>query len=125
LYGEQYADEKGSLFSLFHRHDFYQTPTSVIASLFLKKINKETAKIEFHSKSLAVDLATTDSPPKRYKAEIPLYGFIDTDKSACKVLGTKLELTLAKADGASWPVFRGDEALTGEILQIGRAGRAQ
>lgn len=98
---------------------------SVIASLFLKKINKETAKVEFQSKQLVVDLATTDSPPKRYAAEIPLFGAIDTEKSTHKILGTKMELTLVKADGASWPVLRGDEALTGQILQVGKAGQAK
>lgn len=80
--------------------------------------------MEFKDKAVALDLVTTDSPPKRYAAEVPLYGAIDTAKSAHKIMGTKLELTLVKADGASWPVLRGDEALTGEILQIGRAGRA-
>ncbi|ATY61510.1 CORD and CS domain [Cordyceps militaris] len=106
------------------RHDFYQTPASVIASFFLKKINKETAKVEFKDKALALDLVTTDAPPKRYTAEVPLYGAIDAAKSTHKILGTKLELNLVKADGASWPVLRGDEALTGEILQIGKAGHA-
>ncbi|KAG6026452.1 hypothetical protein E4U41_001262 [Claviceps citrina] len=106
------------------RHDFYQTATNVIASFFLKKINKETARVEFKDKQIALDLVTTDSPPKRYKAEVPLYGAIDTARSTSKVLGTKLEVSMAKADGASWPVLRGDEALTGEILQVGRAGRA-
>ena len=106
------------------RHDFYQTPVNVIASFFLKKIDKGTAKIELQPKQLKLDLATSDSPPKRYTADIPLYGSIDPEKSSYRVLGTKLEFVLAKSDGASWPVFRGDEALTGEILQIGRAGRA-
>lgn len=106
------------------RHDFYQTPASVIASFFLKKIDKETAKVEFQPQQLVLDLTTSDSPPKRYTAEVPLFAPIDAGKSTYKVLGTKLELTLAKADGASWPVLRGDEALTGEILQVGRAGRA-
>ncbi|EQL00602.1 hypothetical protein G6O67_002451 [Ophiocordyceps sinensis] len=106
------------------RHDYYQTPTTVIASFFLKKINKETAKVEFGPKRLVLDLTTSDSPPKRYTAEVPLYGAIDAAKSTHKILGTKLELTLAKGDGASWPVLRGDEALTGEIVQVGQAGRA-
>lgn len=78
----------------------------------------------FKEKALDLDLVTGDSPPKRYTAEVPLYGAIDTDKSSFKILGSKLELQLAKADEASWPVLRGDEALTGEIYQIGRAGRA-
>jgi hypothetical protein len=91
----------------------------------LKKIVKDTAKVEFQTKQLVLDLATSDSPPKRYTAEVPLYGTVDTDKSSYKILGTKLEVTLVKADGASWPVLRGDEALTGEILQVGKAGRVQ
>ncbi|KAK4449527.1 cysteine and histidine-rich domain-containing protein [Podospora aff. communis PSN243] len=108
------------------RHDFYQTPTSVIASFFLKKINKETAKVEFGSQTLDLDLPTTDTPiPKRYKTEVPLFGPIDVAKSSFKILGSKLEVTLVKADGISWPVLRSDDRLTGEILQVGRAGRVQ
>jgi hypothetical protein len=107
-----------------NRHDFYQTATNVIAAFFLKKINKENAKVKFLDKQLVLDLVTGDSPPKRYAADVPLYGPIDTAKSTFKILGTKLEVTLVKADGASWPVLRADEALTGEILQVGRAGRA-
>ncbi|KAH7326541.1 HSP20-like chaperone [Stachybotrys elegans] len=107
------------------RHDFYQTSTSVIASFFLKKIVKDTAKVEFQPKQLVLDLATSDATPKRYTADVPLFGPIDTEKSTYKVLGTKLEVVLVKADGASWPVLRSDDALTGEILQVGRAGRVQ
>ncbi|KAM0197968.1 hypothetical protein ACHAPI_004296 [Fusarium lateritium] len=106
------------------RHDFYQTPVNVIASFFLKKIDKSASKIELQPKQLNLDLTTTDPSPKRYTAEIPLYGSIDPEKSSYRILGTKLEFALAKSDGTSWPVLRGDEALTGEILQIGRAGRA-
>lgn len=107
-----------------NRHDFYQTPTTVIASFFLKKIVKDTAKVEFQDRALALDLTTSDPTPKRYTADVPLFAGIDTEKSSFKILGSKLELTLVKADGASWPVLRGDEALTGEILQVGKAGRA-
>lgn len=96
----------------------------MIASFFLKKINKETAKVEFKDQAIALDLVTTDATPKRYTADVPLFGLIDTAKSTHKILGTKLEVNLIKADGASWPVLRGDEALTGEILQIGKAGHA-
>ncbi|KAL5088768.1 HSP20-like chaperone [Trichoderma sp. SZMC 28012] len=105
------------------RHDFYQTPTSVIASLFLKKIKKEIAKVDFKAKEIDLDLTTSDPTPKRYTTTVPLFAEIDTEKSSFKILGTKLELTLVKADGSSWPVLRSDEQLTGEILQIGRAGK--
>jgi len=107
------------------RYDFYQTPTTVIASFFLKKINKETASVVFSAPyELSLDLVTTDALPKRYKTVIPLFGAIDTAASSSKVMGTKLEVTFVKADGASWPVLRSDEQRTGEIIQVGKAGRA-
>ncbi|KOS20173.1 Cysteine and histidine-rich domain-containing protein [Escovopsis weberi] len=106
------------------RHDFYQTPTQVIASYFLKKINKETATVVFRDCEIALDLTTTDATPKRYTATVPLFGKIDPEQSKYKILGTKLEVSLVKADFSSWPVLRSDEQLTGEILQVGRAGHA-
>jgi len=109
-----------------YRTDFYQTPSSVIASFFLKKIDKDRAKVAFDAQNLDLDLPTTDAPtPKRYKKVVPLWGPIDTAKSSFKVLGTKLEVTLVKTDGSSWPVLRSDDRPTGEILQVGRAGRVQ
>lgn len=107
------------------RTDFYQTPSSVIASFFLKKIDKDAAKVVFTQSSVQLDLPTTDSPPKRYRTEVPLFGPIDPEKTTHKILGTKLEVTLAKAEVSSWPVLRADDRLTGEILQVGRAGKVQ
>ncbi|KAI9880331.1 MAG: hypothetical protein M1830_003942 [Pleopsidium flavum] len=104
------------------RHDFYQTSSSVIASLYLKKIEKEKARVEFLGQSVEVDLPTADR--KRYKTSVPLYAPIDSEKSSYKIMGTKVELTLAKADGSSWPVLRSDERATGEIIQVGKPGRA-
>jgi hypothetical protein len=100
-----------------NRHDFYQTGTSVIASLYLKKIDKDSAKVVFHADHVDLDLRTSDS--KRYATEFP----IKPDDSKYRILGTKLELTLAKADVAAWPVLRSDDQPTGERIQVGRAGR--
>jgi CS domain len=105
------------------RNDFYQTPTSVIASFYLKKIDKAKAKVDFSSPThLDLDLPTSDN--KRYVETIPLYAPIDQKASQFKIMGTKLELTLVKADGSGWPVLRSDDPRTGEIIQVGRAGRA-
>lgn len=94
----------------------------MIASLFLKKIVKEQAKVEFSSSSIALDLPTADST--RYKTEVPLFAQINAAKSTYKILGTKLELSLFKVDGSSWPVLRSDERRTAEIIQVGRPGTA-
>jgi len=106
-----------------YRHDFYQTPTTVHASLYLKKISQADAKVIFSSPT-TVDLDLPTSDNKRYKTVMPLFGPVDTEKSTWKIMGTKMELTLVKTDGGSWPVLRADERRTGEIIQVGKAGIA-
>ena len=106
----------------FYRNDFYQTPTAVNVSLYLKKIDKQRAKVEFAANSIIFDLPTTDN--KRYQDTYTLFAPIDAEKSTFRVLGTKLDLSLIKADGTSWPVLRSDDKWTGQRIQIGNAGHA-
>ena len=95
----------------------------MIVSFYLKKIDKANAKVDFSSPTtLDLDLPTTDS--KRYIQSIPLFAPVDQEKSSFRIMGTKIEFELVKADGSSWPVLRSDEERTGEIIQVGRAGRA-
>lgn len=104
------------------RSDFYQTPSSVMASLYLKKIDKASSTVVFSdANTVELDLRTSDA--KRYTTSLPTFAPIEPEKCSFKVLGTKLELVLVKADGTSWPVLRSDEKHTGEIIQMGRAGR--
>ncbi|KAF2833354.1 chord-domain-containing protein [Ophiobolus disseminans] len=104
------------------KNDYYQTATTVVASLYLKKIDKSNAVVDFHPTNVTLDLRTTDG--KRYQSEFPLFATIKPEESKFRILGTKLEMTFAKADGTSWAVLRSDDKPTGEILQVGRAGRA-
>ena len=104
------------------RNDFYQTAGTVIASLYLKKIDKSRSKVEFTGPTtVELDLHTADQ--KRWKSSMTLYAPTKPEENVYKIMGTKLELTLAKADGSGWPVLRADDPHTGEIIQAGRAGR--
>ncbi|KAJ5794066.1 hypothetical protein N7457_000665 [Penicillium paradoxum] len=104
------------------RNDFYQTPTAVIVSLYFKKVDKERAKVDFATNSIVFDLPTTDN--KRFQDTYTLFAPINPEQSTFRILGTKLELNLVKADGTSWPVLRSDDKWTGQRIQIGNAGRA-
>ena len=110
------------------RHDFYQTPTSVIASFFLKKIDKARAKVEFvDEETMDVDCVTTEGGgggERRWKDRVPLFGKIDTQRSTWRVLGTKLEVTFVKAENMSWGAVRSDERFSESIIQTGRAAMA-
>ena len=110
------------------RNDFYQTSTTVIASLYLKKIDKDRSSVRFASPAsdeagaVELDLHTSDS--KHYATTMQLFGLIKAEESSFKIMGTKLELTIVKADNVGWPVLRADDPQTGSIIQAGRAGRA-
>ena len=108
------------------RHDFYQTPTSVIVSFFLKKIDKSRAKVEFvDEETMDVDCVTTEGGgERRWKSRVPLFGKIDTQRSTWRVLGTKLEVTFVKGENVSWGAVRSDERASDSIIQTGRAGMA-
>ncbi|OJD38781.1 cord and cs domain protein [Diplodia corticola] len=104
------------------RSDFYQTPTTIIASLFLKKIDPACSTVALRADGVALDLRTADR--RRHAADLRFFAAVDPARSAYRVMGTKLELELRKAvDGQTWPVLRADDPRTGEIIQVGRAGR--
>jgi hypothetical protein len=106
----------------FPSNDFYQTASSVNVALYLKKIDKERARVDLTENTITFDLPTSDN--KRFQDTYNLFAPIDPEKSSFRVLGTKLELTLVKADGTSWPVLRNDDKWSGQRIQIGNAGRA-
>ena len=105
------------------RNDFYQTASSVIVSFYLKKIDKQRAKVEFSDDGTSIDLDLPTQDGKRFTRGIPLFAQVDPEKSQFKIMGTKLEMALAKADASvSWAALRSDERGTGVRIQLGRAG---
>jgi len=98
------------------RIDFYQTPSSVIASVFAKKTQEKRSTISIEPQMLRLDLLHLDN--KRFQRNVELYGRIDVPSSTYKVMGTKVEFNLQKATPASWPCLeRGKE--TGETTTFG------
>ncbi|RIB15738.1 HSP20-like chaperone [Gigaspora rosea] len=89
------------------RHDWYQTPSNVIMSVFCKKIDKEHSTINFKEKEICIDLRTADN--KRFKEDFQLYQYIEPENSTYEFLTTKVELKLKKANGISWPSLKVDE----------------
>ncbi|KAK4936133.1 hypothetical protein LTR10_022929 [Elasticomyces elasticus] len=105
------------------RNDFYQTTGTVIVSFYLKKIDRERAKVEFLASGTEIELDLPTSDGKRFSATIPLFAEIEPERSTFKIMGTKLEMELAKKDGTSWTTLRSDEEGKGHRIQVGRPGR--
>lgn len=105
------------------RNDFYQTGTTLIVSFYLKKIDKERAKVEFQKDAVELDLPTSDG--KRFRRRVETWREIVPEKCEKKILGTKLEMVLVKEEGGlGWPVLTKGEETSGQRIQIGKALRA-
>ncbi|GAA5875445.1 hypothetical protein JCM16303_000626 [Sporobolomyces ruberrimus] len=83
------------------RIDHYQTPRQVIVSVFGKQADKEKSTVTFEDESMTIDLILPSR--KRFTRTLSLYGPITPSTSTYKILGTKCEITLSKADARSWP----------------------
>jgi hypothetical protein len=95
------------------REDFYQTQQTCVLAIFAKKIDQSALKVLFSPREIRI--AFDFETQKRYAATIPLYGEINPDTSCFEVLSTKLEVTMKKANGVSWPVLRPDPTVTDQI----------
>ena len=84
-----------------------------MVAVFAKKIDKSSLKVIFFPREIYISF--NFDPKKAYEATIPLFEEIDPDNSRYEVLSTKLEITMKKANGASWPVLRPDPNVTDKI----------
>ena len=82
-------------------------------AVFAKKIDKSSLKVTFSPREIYISF--NFDPKKAYEATIPLFEEIDPDNSRYEVLSMKLEITMKKANGASWPVLRPDPNVTEKI----------
>ncbi|KAI8855181.1 HSP20-like chaperone [Chytridium lagenaria] len=83
------------------RHDWYQTPSTVIVSIFAKKSDKEKTRVTFTPNELRADIKFQDG--KQFLFKTPLSLPIIPEESKYTILGTKIEIVLKKANGLSWP----------------------
>ena len=98
------------------RRDFYQTPTTVILSIFAKFADSCLTNIQFsetrlsgeiHYKRPGVLTTTTSSPLNSdlicYPFDFQLFQPILPSSCTFQVLGSKIEICLVKGNGFSWP----------------------
>lgn len=85
------------------RYDFYQTDTVVTLSIFVKGASQESLQIDITETSLNAK-AVSSSTGSEYVLRIdPLFSTVDVTKSSYKVLSTKIEVVLHKAQpGLRW-----------------------
>uniref|UniRef100_A0A1J3IHS7 Protein SGT1-like protein B n=1 Tax=Noccaea caerulescens TaxID=107243 RepID=A0A1J3IHS7_NOCCA len=82
------------------RHEFYQKPEEVVVTIFAKGIPKQNVTVEFGDQilSVVIDVAGEEA----YHFQPRLFGKIVPEKCRYEVLGTKVEIRLAKAEIITW-----------------------
>jgi suppressor of G2 allele of SKP1 len=87
-------------------HDWYQTETTVVVEVRIKKLSVEQVQVEIHPTSLSV---TAKLPVgSEYSLELDLAHPVTPEQSSYKILSTKLEIKLRKAEGVRWSSLEGD-----------------
>ncbi|KAI7959852.1 hypothetical protein MJO29_004920, partial [Puccinia striiformis f. sp. tritici] len=107
------------------RFDFYQTSTSVIVSIFAKKVNQNQSIIKFDPSGVFVDSKLPLN--KCFRRKFNLFGLIGPAQSTYKILTTKCEMVLIKSDGRSWSNLEKGDLFVGTVTfgvggRIGTAG---
>lgn len=93
-------DERGPKVSCYFvvranvRHDFYQSPTDVTVSIYVKGYNtpsaRENVKIDYHTHSVDVSLPALENVEAKSFILGPLAGAIAPGDCSERVLGTKV-----------------------------------
>lgn len=87
-------------------HDWYQTETQVVVEVRIKKLKPDECKIEIGGTNLSV---TAPLPTgSEYSLELDLAHPVIPAQSGYKVLSTKIEIKLKKAEGVRWANLEGD-----------------
>ncbi|XP_074582553.1 protein SGT1 homolog [Curcuma longa] len=82
-----------------YRHDYYNTPTEVVLTIFSKGIPAENVSVDFGEQILSVII---NAPDEEYHFQRRLFSKIIPEKSRYQVLSTKVEIRLSKAEAITW-----------------------
>jgi hypothetical protein len=92
------------------RTDWYQTRDSVIMSIFVKGVKEQYSEINMEQGAIHWRLCTDEANVMAVGSTIPFLPIVP-EKSQVTYLSTKVELTLVKMQGISWPVLEKSEKL--------------
>jgi suppressor of G2 allele of SKP1 len=87
------------------RYDWYQTDSHVIVTLMIKNVKKDDVSISFGERTLSASVKLPTG--SEYSLELDLQHPINPQKSATKILTTKVELKMTKVGAIRWTALEG------------------
>ncbi|RPB08411.1 SGS-domain-containing protein [Morchella conica CCBAS932] len=92
------------------RHEWYQTSTHIVITIYVKGVPKDEATVEIQNTSLSIAFPLASGPEFTFDLDPLLYP-IKADKSSYAILPTKIEIKLEKQiPGQKWGDLEASEA---------------
>ena len=93
------------------RHEWYQTPETVVVTLFAKGVPKDKATIQIQKRALAISFPLPTGSDFDFTLD-PLFSKVDPSLSTSKFMSTKVECVLRKATpGQKWASIESTEVV--------------
>ncbi|KAJ6070317.1 hypothetical protein N7467_011636 [Penicillium canescens] len=94
------------------RHEWYQSQDSVVVTLYIKGIPKDSVTTDLKEDSVSLQFPLPSGSEYDFTLD-PLYATIDPSASKVSVMGTKIEITLQKQKaGQKWSALEGSSTTT-------------
>ncbi|KAM7364281.1 cysteine and histidine rich domain containing protein [Cochliomyia hominivorax] len=84
------------------RYDWHQTAKDVIVSIYAKKYHYAKSTIEVNPVRLHCILVFPDEENAKFEIDLELRGIINIENVKAHMYGTKVEITMPKAEPGSW-----------------------
>ncbi|XP_058057728.1 cysteine and histidine-rich domain-containing protein morgana [Anopheles bellator] len=84
------------------RLDWHQTATTVVVTVYAKNYHYAKSFVRLNPVRLAVSLLFPQQDGNEYKVDMELRGIVDVNQCKVQMFGTKVEITLVKAEPGTW-----------------------
>lgn len=90
------------------RYDWHQTGSVVVISIFAKTAMEDNSTVKVNQVKVEIDLEY-EGGKRNFKLDLELGGIIDPSRSFVTLFGTKVEITMKKADASNWKDIKYDK----------------
>ncbi|XP_068718215.1 protein SGT1 homolog isoform X1 [Montipora capricornis] len=91
------------------RFDWYQTETHVVVTLMIKKAKEENVNVEYGEKTLSASVKLPSG--SEFTLELDLAHMIVPAQCKTRIMSTKIELKMKKAEGIRWSSLEAEDEI--------------
>lgn len=84
------------------RYDWHQTGNNVVVAIYAKMYDYRVSYVQLNPIRLRVHLVFPQQNNATFDLDLELRGIIDVQKTTVQMMGTKVEITMCKAELGSW-----------------------